>query len=283
MHPSLGPGSFYGTDLARREAGGFLFAESAFAAGARIPTHTHENPFFYLVVDGVCEETAGAQTRLSGPATLVFHPAGAPHSDHWPRAGRCLHVEISQARLGQLSEECPVLDAPREFRGGPAVALASRLYRELREERPLAGLLLEGLALELLAEASMGGTPRWEPAAPRWLGEVRGLLHARFREPLSLDEVAEAAGVHPAHLARVFRRHQRCSVGEYVRRLRVEWACEQLSRSELALSEIALEAGFVDQAHFCRTFKRCTGTTPGSYRRLSERECSTPRRSLPSL
>jgi AraC family transcriptional regulator len=267
MHPSLRPGSFFGTDLARREVGGFLFAESAFAAGARIPVHTHENPFFYLVVDGLCEETAQSGTRLSGPATLVFHPAGAPHSDHWPQAGRCLHIEISHQRLRQLDEYCRVLDTPAEFRDGPAVSLAARVYRELRGERPLAGLLLEGLGLELLAEASMAETPPPAGAAPRWLGSVRELLHAQFREPLALEEVAAAAGVHPAHLARVFRRHHHCSVGEYLRRLRIEWACEQLSRSEMALAEIAVDAGFVDQAHFCRTFKRCIGTTPGAYRR----------------
>jgi AraC family transcriptional regulator len=272
MHPSLGPGSFYGTDLARREAGGFLFAESAFPAGSRIPTHVHENPFFYLVVDGVCEETAGSQTRLSGPATLVFHPAGAPHSDHWPQPGRCLHIEISHQRLRKLEEYCRVLDAPAEFRGGPAVSLASRVFRELREERPLAALLLEGLGLELLAEASMAETaPTGAP--PGWLGAVRELLHAQFREPLALSEIAEVAGVHPAHMARVFRRHHHCSVGDYVRRLRIDWACERLARSETPLTEIALEAGFVDQAHFCRTFKRCIGTTPGAYRRAA----GTPR------
>lgn len=52
-----------------------------------------------------------------------------------------------------------------------------------------------------------------------------------------------------------------------VGRLRVEFACEELSRPDTPLIRIALAAGFYDQGHFCRTFKRLTGITPTAYRR----------------
>jgi AraC family transcriptional regulator len=93
-------------------------------------------------------------------------------------------------------------------------------------------------------------------------------LRARFRENLSLDEVARTAGVHPAHLARSFRCHFRCSAGEYVRRLRVEHACRELCRRDTPLAAVALEAGFGDQSHLTVVFKRHTGLTPAAYRKL---------------
>jgi len=52
-----------------------------------------------------------------------------------------------------------------------------------------------------------------------------------------------------------------------VRKLRVDAACRQLTTSDKPLSEIALSAGFADQSHFTKTFRRLTRTTPGEFRR----------------
>jgi AraC family transcriptional regulator len=55
-------------------------------------------------------------------------------------------------------------------------------------------------------------------------------------------------------------------MGEYLRRRRVAWACEQLARGDETISAIAQRAGFADHAHFTRTFARITGCTPRWYR-----------------
>ena len=61
--------------------------------------------------------------------------------------------------------------------------------------------------------------------------------------------------------------HANRSPGEYVRRLRVEIACQRLASSDMPLAEIALAAGFSDQSHFTKTFRHYNGMTPGEYRR----------------
>ena len=104
--------------------------------------------------------------------------------------------------------------------------------------------------------------------APRWLSQVRAQLHARYEQVIRVTDLAHEAGVHPVHLARVFRRHHGCTVGKYVQRLRVEHACGALTESGTSLSAIALETGFSDQAHFTRRFKEVTGVSPGVYRKL---------------
>jgi len=266
MHERLTAGAFFGRSLSRREAGGFLFAESAFGPDTRIPAHVHENPFFYLVLEGRCAEHAGGEYRETGPATLVFHPAGEPHSDCWPEGGRCFHLEIPAPLLGKLGEEAPVISNPAVFQGPGPAALARRAYAESRSDDPLSGLVLQGLVLELLGEASRAAA-RTGNAPPRWLGTVRDFLNARFAEALTLEEIAAAGGVHPAHLNRVFRRHHGCTVGDYVRGLRVDYASVQLASSATPLLEIALDSGFSDQSHLTRCFKSLTGTTPAEYRR----------------
>jgi AraC family transcriptional regulator len=75
------------------------------------------------------------------------------------------------------------------------------------------------------------------------------------------------AQVHPAHLARVFRRHFGSSPGGYVRRLRIERAQVALATTDEPIAAIALSAGFASQAHFTHAFHRMVGIPPGTYRR----------------
>lgn len=72
--------------------------------------------------------------------------------------------------------------------------------------------------------------------------------------------------MNPVYLARAFRKRYGCLPAEYVRRLRVEAASEALARSGRPLAQVALEAGFTDQSHFSRQFRRLTGMSPGRYR-----------------
>lgn len=101
---------------------------------------------------------------------------------------------------------------------------------------------------------------------PHWLERVKNILEQRFAEPYKLSEIAAEAGVHPVHLAREFRKHYGSSVGEYLRKVRIEYACRELMGSNVAVANIASAAGFADQSHFSRTFKRLRGMTPGRYR-----------------
>src|SRR5690349_18796469 len=101
---------------------------------------------------------------------------------------------------------------------------------------------------------------------PRWVTEARDLLHDPGRVG-SLGELAEAVGVHPVTLARGFRKAYGCSVGAYLRRLRVARAAERLAETDNPLAGIALEAGFADQSHFSNLFRRETGVSPSAFRR----------------
>jgi AraC family transcriptional regulator len=106
-----------------------------------------------------------------------------------------------------------------------------------------------------------------EKKAPLWLPRVVELLHATFRQHLTVADVASEVGLHPIHLSKTFRKFQRQSIGEYVHRLRIQYACRELLHTETSLAEIALSAGFSDQSHFTRVFKQLTGNTPGDFRR----------------
>jgi AraC family transcriptional regulator len=268
MNRILAPGSFYGESVRTLRAGGFTLCESRYAPGLRIPSHAHEHAFFYYVLAGGSTESYGRRARAAAAGTLVFHPQGETHANHWHvEGGRCLHLEIAPEELARARERGAALDGPREFHGGWPAWLAARLHRELCHADILSPLALEGLALELIAEVSRPSDAVAGERRPRWLRPAREFLHARFAESVSLSDVAAAAGVHASHLARVFRREMGCSVGEYLRGLRVDFACRELTATDTPLAEVALAAGFTDQSHLSRCFRQRTGLTPAAFRR----------------
>ena len=268
MLRKLPAGSFYGKTTLRREVAGLVFAESVYREELRIPKHEHAHAFFNLVLEGTYTEVCGNRTRVRGPSTLALHPSGEVHADHWHGlGGRVFHVEIPPSRLEQVRAYSPILDSPGDFQGGFPIWLATRLYQEYLREDDVSPLAMQGLVFEVLAECSRCPSGAPERKRPRWLQQVQELLQDRFAEHLTHELVAAAAGIHPVHLARVFRQHCGCTLGGYVRKLRVDFAARQLLTTAEPLAAIAFAAGFSDQSHFTRTFKRQTGMTPAAFRR----------------
>ena len=271
MQPRLSFGEFYGQTLVRREVDGFVLTETSYQPSLRIPKHSHEHAYFCLVRTGAFSEKSGDTVRVCRSSIINFHPAGEVHSDNFHEAGgRCLNVQIATQWLERARDYGAMFDTPGHFQGGILSGLASRLFKELYEQDQTSSLVIEGLMLEILGEASRRLRPV-ERRHPAWLNRVREIIHAGHTESLSLSTIANLVGRHPVHVAREFRQHNNCTIGEYVRQVRVDSACHRLTTSNSSITEIAHAAGFVDQSHFCKIFKRLTGQTPSEFRSTHRR------------
>lgn len=259
--------NFFKETVQRLELGHLTLAETVYPAGLKMPRHSHEPAYLSFVLRGAYSEHTGRHTRTCLPSTLVVHPPGEQHAVEFYQTGaKIFRVEIKQSWLAYIREYSKILDQPACLEKGTASRFAARLYAEFQQADELTPLAVEGITLEVLSEMSRRaqGTADREP--PRWLKCARDFLRANFDQAFSLQPLAIMCGVHPVYLAREFRRHYRCTVGEYVRRLRIEAACRDLCDTDLSLAEISAGAGFCDQSHFSRTFKRATGMTPTRYR-----------------
>ena len=255
-----------GHRLNKLELEDFTFTEAVYAPCTVLPPHIHAHASFCLTLAGHGVETNGKVVENTGPGTLIIRPAGQIHSDRLgPAVVRTFITEVKPEWLKNFYEFSRVFDDARYLHGGLIPSLALRIYQESRLKDSAASMVVEGLMLELLGNAS-----RWlvKPPVrvPPWLTQARDLVHSHFNDPLNLMGIAQMVGVHPTHLARAFKKHYRSTVGEYVRRLRLDWASKQLAESEDLIAEIAAAAGFYDQSHFIHTFKRFTGLTPAEFR-----------------
>ncbi|HKL22024.1 MAG TPA: AraC family transcriptional regulator, partial [Tichowtungia sp.] len=93
-------------------------------------------------------------------------------------------------------------------------------------------------------------------------------LSETFHEPVTLNQVADAAGLSTFRVSHLVKEQTGKTVLQHVHQLRVQEAQRLLEQSDLNCTDIAYECGFGDQSYFIKQFRKWRGITPARYRRL---------------
>jgi len=263
--PRLPHGHWLGRQGARRDVAGFAVVRSAPTVPAReVARHVHPEAHVILVLAGpYLSDARGAAGPLAAGAAL-FNPAGTEHRDRFARldGGLFLGISVDADRSRELSAAVRFSDGAR-LAPPEASRIALEIHGALDATGAPGALDLEALCLELFSALGQADDVA---RAPAWLPWVEELLHDRCCEPLRIGDLAGAAGVHPVHLARVFRRFLRTTPGAYLLRCRLERARALALRGAARLADVAAATGFHDQSHLTRAFRAAFGTTPGRLR-----------------
>jgi AraC family transcriptional regulator len=232
-----------------------------------LPQHLHGTAYFELILKGYYEETTRTRHYPFAPMTVGFNPAGMEHDGAIGANDTLLFaVELDQEWIEPFATDPAMRQTVAHLDAGPLLWLGLRLYREYLQSADACPATVESLTWEML-----GAAAQWKPSGnhrPNWWPRVEELLHQYFRQPLSVAGIAAEVGVHPVHLARVCRRIQGRTIGEYLQRLRLQFACQMLGEGELPISEVAAESGFSDQSHLTRTLQRFAHMTPARLRQM---------------
>ncbi|AGC42910.1 AraC family transcriptional regulator [Myxococcus stipitatus DSM 14675] len=267
--PALGFGRYLGTPLQRLEVAGLVLTESTYPPGAILAPHRHRHAGFRFTLEGGFTDVSEGRARECLPRSVAFQ---APEVSHEQRfAGqhtRTFNVDFSESAWSARAPLVSRLDSRMELTSERMSMLSARLYQEFHRGDDVAALAIEGLSLELLAEALRATTPpKSSSAPPTWLARARELLDAVRGPPPTLAQLAREAGVSPTQLGRGFRQFFQCTPADHLRRSRLERASRALRETAHSLSDIALEAGYCDQSHMTREFSRRLRLTPAEYRR----------------
>ena len=252
----------------RMQIAGFNVMDAIFPPGMVCGVHYHEQPSVAVVLQGSISKTYAHGKYTSTDNSLYTTPSGERHELAIGEQGLRLLI-MESARGEQPSQRLGarlfqrVLNLPLPSLG----LLARQTASELRQADEFSALVIDGLVSAMLAAASRSENGAMlNSKRPAWLDRVEQRMHDEPGVPGRISELAAEVGVHPVHLIRVFRHHHGTTPGAYLRSRRLHWAAAQLVNSDEPLGRLSQRAGFSDQSHFTRAFKRQFGVTPGSYR-----------------
>lgn len=175
-----------------------------------------------------------------------------------------LSRSFADARVPSLSPRLMFSDA-RIWR------LGSLLAEECLGPTGLGALYGEGLALALFGSLAQqegaGKTARRGGLSPHQLRRVTRYVEDRWNENIQLNDLATLVGLSASQFGRAFKDSTGTAPHRWQFDIRIKRAQELLLGDENSLADIALAAGFADQSHFTRTFRRFVGASPGAWRR----------------
>jgi AraC family transcriptional regulator len=240
---------------------------AVYGAGERHDRHAHEYASVSVVLHGALIERVGGTEESVGPLAVVVKPAGTEHADVFgPRGATLLRLELDREWMsGQTAD--------RDFIGGWRWCEAPATGRWLLR---LAALDTDRVTtIDDAVSECLGALRHVEQAtgnnssdAPLWLRRVRDRIRDARGCGVTVRELADEAGVHPVYLTSRFRRAFGCSVVGFRTSERVRAAATLIAAGTDSLAGTAADAGFADQAHLTRSFRRIAGVTPAVYRRL---------------
>ena len=261
----LKEGKYYGKVLSSVDLDGLILSKSLYADSTVLPLHYHKNPYFCYVLSGHYSEHTSKSDLTCTKGDVIFHPGSTEHynnfSDH---SAVCFNLEFSECWISRFAESKISQSNISKANNYNIQIPLLKIYKELNNFDDHSSLMIEGLMLEAIAGFSRSYSS--ENAVPFYLKKIIEYLNDEFSSTPTLLQLSKIADVSPEHLAREFKSKMKLTIGEYMKKLKVNRCTYLLRHTKKSMSDIAFEAGFSDQSHFCRVFKEHTGLTPLQFR-----------------
>ena len=254
------------------------------------PAFTDSGPaseaLFVFPREGVWIQHEGGEPFVADANTVTYYNKGQCYTRRMlsRRGDQCEWFAVSpEAIADTLAAHDPAVidrpDVPFQFTHGPSDPdsyLRQRMvFQHVSRERNADRLFVEEAVLSVLGDVTGLAYQRHglkRPARPRQRRDVdlvesaRDVIAHRFKDNLSLSDIASEVDSSVFHLARVFKARTGFSLHAYRNQLRLRAALERLAEPGVDLIDIALDLGFSSHSHFTETFRRCFGKTPSVVR-----------------
>jgi|SRR5580658_2910289 len=267
----------------------WAFLDRVLDAGIPFEWHQHPEYELTLTINSRGHRYIGDDVDSYGDGDLVLIGPGIPHSwcSREPVEAGLPHVALvvwfTQEWVSALIAQFPEMGQiegvlARASQGlcfsPPIRASVGSLIKEMRAAPPARRLLLLLQVLNMLsldheatALANVPRHPDLELAADPRIVRVLNYLHGHFAEHVSIDTLATLACVSASAFHRMFRRHTRTTMVDYLTRLRIGRACSLLIGTSAPIAAIASDVGYTNLSLFNRQFAGRKGESPNSFRK----------------
>ena len=231
-------------------------------SGTRIPEHAHDWPVLSIfVLGGYLNQTELGRRLIDGPSAVLYRAGSAHHNTALSAGFEQIEIEFDPQWLGRI----PIPSTPvSHWIGGQAGFMA----RSLAQYCSATAVNAAGIRAAICQFLRSVPEPH-EQAHAAWIDVVS----QRLREDTSLKavELARNVGRHPSWLGSAYKQATGEGLLEAAARFRIECASRLLRETNQPYSRVALEAGFCDQSHMNRSFRRILGRLPTAVRQDQRR------------
>jgi len=257
-------GNYVGQNRSQYKIPGLILTKCFFPKAFNSDWHSHENSHLTFALKGGSIEKRKKENIPCSPGLLLLYPANELHRN-------TDYVSNSESFSIEFENEwCKNLEINNQGNNrqtiirNPLVKLNMiKIMGELKEADGLSDLCIETTTLGILSSLDHDTTGSKRPS---WITQLYELLHDEYNCNWSLTSLSEKLKIHPVTISKYFPKYFKTNIGDYIRKIKTGKSLTDLSKKSIAIEEIAVKYGFVDNAHFTRVFKKHTGITPSQYR-----------------
>jgi AraC-type DNA-binding domain-containing proteins len=236
--------------------------------------HAHEEYSIGIVEQGISSFWYDGKVDEIYPETMIFLPPNLVHSCNPQRRNlwkyKMLYINKDWVQGFMQSRGSFTLNGPivKDVSANGTLKTVGSMMKSLQSN--VSPLEKEASILAVLEQSLTGEKKPCDMSCKKEqpkLKIIREYLQEQFLGKITLDQLERASKLSKFHIIRLFKEAFKIPPHTYQTLLRINYAKKELCRHR-QLADVALEAGFYDQSHFCKVFKNYTGITPDKYQNL---------------
>ena len=214
-----------------------------------IPKHYHKNPYFSLNLQAPYVELGNSTKEIIAPGQVLIRPAFYEHKNTFIKSnGICFNIElITNKELFEITSK-----RKSSIHEIPIIKILTSIINQCQDDE------LDCLITEILVPNQKS---KLNPRISKWYSTIIEKIYDDYSQELSLSILANTVGLHPSYIARKFKLIHGSTISEFIKKVRLEKAALSICNQK-KLTEVALECGFYDQAHFSKSFASTYNINP---------------------
>ncbi len=218
--------------------------------------HSHEDIHLSLILQGGNLESRKKEDRQVTPGKIMAYNQGEVHRNRFTAfPSKNLNLELENDFFSDNHLSFQQLNSSNTQQIDAYLNLI-KIYKELYIDDLYTQDSIKTSLTSLFTSTSIS------LYKPTWVNQLKEIVEDRWNEFISLDELSKTLNVHPVTISKYFKKYYQGSLGDYMRKVKVQRAINYLYHTKMSITQIAYASGFSDHSHMTRVFKLYLGCSP---------------------